>query len=415
MFNSKKKISKLFICILLALSFVMQVQADTTSEKIDDVESQMKESQDKLQDTQQSIQNMEDDKAKLEGALGDLNDELGQISTELTDLDNQLQKKQKEIETTQQDLEKARQQEQEQYESMKMRIKYMYEMKDESFMELFMEGGSFAELLNKAEYISKITKYDREMLTQYQETKDAISQKSNALAQEQADMEKLMAQVGEKQQQVSLLVTQTASQIAQQQGDLDAAEQKALEYEKELQAKQDTLEALKEQEALEKAVREAEARAKKEAAAKAKAEAEGKEYIPETSVSNGKFNVVVSNAGYEQASQSSELDLLAAIIYCESGGEPYEGQIAVGSVVMNRINSVAFPNTMLEVLYQKSQFTPVTSGRFAIVLAKGSASAESVQAAREVLAGANNVPDCLFFRTVIPEKQGLIIGNHVFY
>ena len=415
MFHSKKKVSRLLVCLLLALSFVMRVHADTTSEKIDDVKSQVQESQEKLQDTQQEIQNLENSKEQLQGTLGNLNNELGQLSNELSNLEKQLQNKKYEIEATQKELDKAKQQEQEQYESMKMRIKYMYEMKDDSFMELFMEGGNFADLLNKAEYIAKITKYDRDMLVQYQETKDAISQKNVALDQERKEMEQLKAKVGEKQQRVSLLVNQTASQIAQQQGDLDKAEQKALEYEKELQAQQDTLESLKEQEAMERAVREAEARAKKEAAAKAKAEAEGREYVPETPRVQGRFNIIVGNAGYEQAAQSSELDLLAAIIYCEAGGEPYEGKIAVGSVVMNRIRSVAFPNTMLEVLYQKSQFTPVTSGRFAIILARGGASAESVQAAKEVLAGANNVPDCLFFRTVIPQKQGRIIGNHVFY
>ena len=104
---------------------------------------------------------------------------------------------------------------------------------------------------------------------------------------------------------------------------------------------------------------------------------------------------------------------MAAIIECEACIEPYEGKIAVGSVINNRINSDKFPNTLIEVIHQKSQFTPVRSGRFAIVLARG-ACANCTKAAQEVLNGAHNI-DALFFRMDNGTIDGTIIGNHVFY
>ena len=111
---------------------------------------------------------------------------------------------------------------------------------------------------------------------------------------------------------------------------------------------------------------------------------------------------------------AGDRDLLAAIIQCEAGGEPYAGKIAVGAVIMNRVRSGAFPNTIAGVVYQPMQFQPVRSGRLAIRLSEG-ANSECYKAADEVLSGANNIGNCLFFRTVVPGIKGTVIGHHVFY
>lgn len=107
-------------------------------------------------------------------------------------------------------------------------------------------------------------------------------------------------------------------------------------------------------------------------------------------------------------------ELLACLIYCEAGAEPYTGQVAVGAVVINRIRSAAYPNSMVGVIYQNKQFSPVGSGRLAQRLALG-ANASCYQAADEAMKGSTPVGNCLYFRTVIPEINGQIIGGHVFY
>ena len=111
---------------------------------------------------------------------------------------------------------------------------------------------------------------------------------------------------------------------------------------------------------------------------------------------------------------SGDEDVMAAIIECEAGGESYTGKVAVGAVVMNRVRSPLFPNTVLEVIMAPKQFSPVGSGRFAIVLARG-ANESCYQAARDAMAGASPVGDCLFFRTPIPGLEGQQIGGHIFY
>ena len=108
----------------------------------------------------------------------------------------------------------------------------------------------------------------------------------------------------------------------------------------------------------------------------------------------------------------ADLDLMAAIIECEAGGESYEGKVGVGAVIMNRIRSSKFPNTLSEVIYQRGQFTPAASGKLASVLSRG-ASQACYDAARDVFAGANTIGDRLFFHA--GGGRGLTIGNQTFY
>jgi len=93
----------------------------------------------------------------------------------------------------------------------------------------------------------------------------------------------------------------------------------------------------------------------------------------------------------------SDLYLLAAIVYAESGGECYDAQLAVANVVVNRLKSSRYPNTMAEVIYQPYQFTACKTKNFANALKNGG-SASSLRAAQEALAGINNVGPCIGFK-----------------
>uniref|UniRef100_UPI004057A25C cell wall hydrolase n=1 Tax=Agathobacter sp. TaxID=2021311 RepID=UPI004057A25C len=118
--------------------------------------------------------------------------------------------------------------------------------------------------------------------------------------------------------------------------------------------------------------------------------------------------------GQAVSASVDEVTLLAAIIQCEAGGESYEGQVAVGAVVMNRVKSSRFPNTIEGVIYQKGQFTPVKSGALAKRLS-GTIKQSCYDAAREALAGVDNTGGALYFRMKNLGRTGLEIGCHVFY
>lgn len=120
----------------------------------------------------------------------------------------------------------------------------------------------------------------------------------------------------------------------------------------------------------------------------------------------------VQNAAVETT--VDDVTLLAAIIQCEAGNEVYEGQLAVGAVVMNRVRSGGYPSTVHDVIYQKSQFPPAGAGSVANVAAKGPKQS-CLQAAQEALNGTDNTGGATCFRRASSGHAGVVIGNHVFY
>ena len=120
----------------------------------------------------------------------------------------------------------------------------------------------------------------------------------------------------------------------------------------------------------------------------------------------------VQNAAVEAT--VDDVTLLAAIIQCEAGNEVYEGQLAVGAVVMNRVRSGGYPGTVHDVIYQKSQFPPAGAGSVANVAAKGPKQS-CLQAAQEALNGTDNTGGATCFRRTSSGHAGVVIGNHVFY
>lgn len=195
--------------------------------------------------------------------------------------------------------------------------------------------------------------------------------------------------------------------------------------------------AQKEAKALAKAQQEAAARAREQAEAQAKAAAEQARMQAEA-VARAQAEAAAAaqlkaqqEAAQAEAAKAAEaarrqaildangiteedLYLLANIIYCEAGCEPYIGKVAVGNVVMNRVKSDRQPDTIKGVIYAKGQFSPVRNGSLDRALRNGSADESCYQAALDALSGSKPVGDKLFFRRV-NGRPGQVIGHHVFY
>ncbi len=125
-------------------------------------------------------------------------------------------------------------------------------------------------------------------------------------------------------------------------------------------------------------------------------------------------SAAVTTSSEAVSASSSDTQLLAAIIQCEAGGEPYSGQLAVGAVVMNRVKSGSFPNSISGVIYQSGQFTPASSGKLARVLSSGNISSSCYQAAAEALSGADNTGGAKYFHAGT-SGSGTVIGSQIFY
>ena len=148
---------------------------------------------------------------------------------------------------------------------------------------------------------------------------------------------------------------------------------------------------------------EIEAIAREEAERKAREEQAKKEAAEKLAASNAAVKDV------------DDLTLMAAIIYCEAGAEPYETQLAVGAVIMNRLQSGRYADTLYGVIYQKGQFTPAGNGKLARVIAQGRATESCYKAARAALAGEDNTNGCYRFNDYNGTQNGLRYGGMVFW
>jgi len=387
-----RKALKNFIFSSITLSLVFSVAigglspvyADkSTSEKLEEAKKTEEETEDRLDETEDRLDDLKDTQSELKSNLSDLNSKLENVSDKLGDIEENIRKKEEEISDAGTVLEETEEEAKNQYKFIKARIRTQYEKGKESYLELFFQTSNFSDFLNRAEYISRVNQYDHEMLERYKEKiKDIKAQKAE-LEKEKTELDSLREDAAAEQNRVKELVDNTRNSITAYAGEISVAEAEALAYEAKLIAARNTVSALKEQ-------------LKKEEELARLSEKMKKRSLDEVSIGAG------------------EEDMLAALIQCEAGGEPWAGKVAVGAVVMNRVMSGAFPNTITGVIYQPGQFEPVTSGRFAIVLSQG-ANAECYKAARAAMNGENNIGECLFFRTIVPGIKGTIIGHHVFY
>ena len=413
--NSKRRMFSALLILFLMIQ--MTVQADTgTKERVDlaskDTGSSVEELERQREEQQSQLDSLKEYQINLSDELTELNNGLQEISNELADTQDEIAAKNVEIEAAESRIAELTTRSESQYEAMKKRVQYMYENGNQSYLELLLGASSFSDFLNRMEYAKSIYDYDRQELSDYQDTlaelkqqkEDLETAKEELLAAEQTKQEqksKADSLVAAQQQKISAAksdVTDAETEIADT--DAEIARQKA--YEEELEA----------QKAKEDAARQEEIRRQEEELINSQQPDASDNNANPDGTSTGD-NTTGSDTSGGGAVNASDVAMLAALIQCEAGGESYEGKLAVGSVVMNRVDSSYFPDTVVGVIYQSGQFSPVASGRFAVVLSSG-ADASCVQAATEVLAGTRTL-NCLYFRRNNGLINGTVIGNHVFY
>ena len=385
--------------VLVFGMFQHSVQAtSTTKEQLDEAErrkqekeGELAEAQQDLKQTQASLARLQQVKSGYQGEMNELNTELQLVADNLHQLEVQIDIKQIEIDETNMKLEQAKITRQEQYESMKKRIRFLYENGGMGYVDILLSAETFSEFLNFADYIEDLSAYDRKMLDEYVQNEHDITEAEIQLEAEMDELEVLRADVEAQQNEVNALIQKTANNIAATADSIENVNAQADAYEQEvLQAQQEAATAQAEYAAI-------------------KAQYEEELRLAKLARQSAWRNI--SEVTFEEGDRY----LLANLIYCEAGGEPYEGQVAVGAVVINRLLSSRYPDTVTGVIYQRKQFSPVQLGMLANALAVNKATASCYRAADEAMAGVTNVGNCLYFRTPIPGLTGIQIGGHIFY
>lgn len=269
-----KKCTSLFLTFLIASLTITPVYASATQKKITEAEQQKTETQSNLNASQDKISSLEAKKGDLEGYLTELNQQLTDLSKNLSDLQEKSDAKQAELQQIEEELDDAKARREEQYESMKLRIQYMYENGNDSYMTMLTEAKDFTDFLNKAENIMQLTKYDRKMLDLYKETQQEIEDKEAGVKKEQEALEELKQESMDKQAEVSDLVRNTSKQIDTYSSQIDSEQSAAKELLEKVNSQEAVIDSLmKQQKDEEAAAALAAQKAQEEAARKAAQEA----------------------------------------------------------------------------------------------------------------------------------------------
>ena len=275
--NRKKKMAggRCFLALLLAALTVVPVYG-ATKKDVDAAKGKISSLEEEKKKTEAVIRELEGLKSDTEKYVRSLDSQLDGLNMEISRLEGEISSKETTIQETAVRLEEAGETQQKQYESMKLRIKYMYEKGESSFLDLLLQSESMSELLNRAEYISKISEYDRKMLDEYAAVKEGIARDKEQLETEKKQLVSLQETTKAKQASVQKLSDEKTAELQRVNAQIGEKTAQAEAYEKDIKAQEDQIKKI-----------EAELKRQEEEARK-KAEAAGKTYNT-VSLGNIKF------------------------------------------------------------------------------------------------------------------------------
>lgn len=283
----KRRVRLLVAVLAISLGFAPVFQAgitlaDVTKKDVAQAKDKASALEQEKKKVEQTIKNLESLKSDTAAYVKKLDASLQELEDELSNLEVQIAGKEDEIAATQEELLAARKKEQEQYEAMKLRIRYMYERGDVSYLEMLMQAESMSDFLNRAEYISQISQYDRQQLDLYVQVKEDIAEHESALLAEHEELLGFQEQTQAKQTSVETLMNQKTAEIKSYESQITDAEREASEYQKDIAAQEQAIQEMEaeikrqEEEARRKAEEEARRKAEEEARKKAEEEARKK-------------------------------------------------------------------------------------------------------------------------------------------
>ncbi len=379
---------------------VMQQQEAETQQTISNLEKQTKETQDAIkalqgqqQQTQTNVSNLQNQSSALQSTINGYSSKLTTLNQEISETESQMAEVSSQIVQLENELSIAQQQEKDRYELLKKRLQSTYENGGSSgLLRLLLESGSMSEFLTKFEYLNAIMSYDQRKIREYQSLQEQIQAKKEVVEEKEAELDKYQDSLDEKHDELTVLTNTVKGQLSNTNSTLNSEKNKLANFDQQLKELDKKMKGLESQ----------------TAAAQAKLAQQIAERLALTK----------EDTSGSYSASDEELIWLAATIQAEAGGESYTGKLAVGSVIMNRVKSSSFPNTIVGVITQNLQFASYRSGKVELIISNGPNST-CVNAAREVLGGAR-VGDYLFFMTKywadyyrISEYN--MIGNHAFF
>lgn len=265
--NRLKRIVVLLLCLVFMISCAVPgipAQA-VTSESIKEKEQEIEKAKEQVSGLKNSLTDVEKLKKELEQSKSDLTAYVQQLDGQLADIQEKIKQyntiiteKEEEIVETTQELEAAVVQQEEQYAAMKKRIQFMYERSDSFYMETLFGSDSISGIVNRADYIEALSRYDREKLDEYVETRKYVELCKEELEAEKELLDEAREAVEQEEASVNSLIGEKEAQIVSVSGDIANKEAAIKEYEAMIAQENAEIAALEKAVAEEKARLEAE-------------------------------------------------------------------------------------------------------------------------------------------------------------
>ena len=233
----KKKIAVLAAAAALTLGTVFSSYA--TSKAIEDAKKKVSSMEEEKKKVESTLKELEGKKSDIAAYVKELDRNLSALAGELTKLEGDISQKEEQIEEAKVELETAKITENRQYEDMKLRIQYMYENGQTGLLESMMQSESIAELLNRAEYASQITSYDRKMLEEYRKTRQEVALKEEALKTEHQELLTLQDSTKAKQSSVKTLMASKEAELASYETKIASAQGEIDQYSADIKAQEE--------------------------------------------------------------------------------------------------------------------------------------------------------------------------------
>lgn len=298
--NGKKVVFFLLLAVLTA-AFVFGdagscafAEKSSDQSRIEDAGEKKSVLEQEKEKTQTVLDNLKNLKSDTSAYIQKIDENLDEINSEIDSLNTGITGKEQEIADADRELQSAEQVSAGQYEDMKLRIKYMYEKGNTGYLDLLFSSANLNEFLNRAEYVKKITEYDRNELTSYENTCSDINAKKEKLVSEKADLEKLKEEANAKQDSAQTLMSEKKKELSGYETKIGSAETDLAEYNKQIKAQEDEIKAIeaevkRKEEAAIKAAKEAAEAASRAAAEAGKTPSKGSIQVAEKSLGDIRF------------------------------------------------------------------------------------------------------------------------------
>ena len=253
------------ICVVLAWTLLILQIVPVNAATISQLKQQLAETQAQLNAINGQASGLEGQKDAVEEEIDELDGTLIELMSSISLLEDEIEDKKNEIDAAQKDLEEATAKEKAQYEAMKKRIQFMYERGNTTYVQLLFEAKSLSDMMNKADYVEKLYAYDRERLTEYQETRREVAELKTRLEEEKSDLEAEEFELKEEEEALEAAIEEKRKEAENFEVQIAQIQQSAAAYKALIKQQTAQIKQLEAEEAARKAREEAERKAKEAA------------------------------------------------------------------------------------------------------------------------------------------------------